>query len=158
MASSVSTDLMACRQKIEMYHHAPADAATEQSVKSGASTTTWSDMRDYARFGVGAMSTVLTGNGLIELSIYAAEDDSGTNATEIKTSGTIAADAAGDWAFEECTAEEIAHIGEENSYDLRYVAAYVDCHHNDDEVSVVYIRDGAKRAADALTAATTISS
>ena len=42
-----------------------------------------------------------------ELSIYAAESAAGANATEIKTSGVLAGDALGDWAAQECTAEEI---------------------------------------------------
>lgn len=152
MASSVATDKWVCNNKAEMYYHAPADAATEQSVKAGDTATTWVDLRDYDGFVVMAMTALKTGNGMIELSIYAAEDSSGTNATEIKTSGAIAADTVGNYAVLECTAEEIAHIGEAAGYDLRYVAGYVDCHHNDDEVAVVYIRTGAKRAADGLTA------
>lgn len=154
MASSVSTDRFACNAAVEMFYHAPADAATEQSVKAGASTTTWKDLRDYEGFMVVAMTALKVGNGMIELSIYAADDTSGTNATEIKTTGVIAADAIGDYAVLECTAEEIAHLSAASGYSLRYVAGYVDCHHNDDEVAVTYIRWGAKRAADGLTATT----
>lgn len=157
MASSVATDKFACNHKVQMFYHAPADAATEQSVKAGATTTTWQDMRDYDHFAVAAMTALLVGTGMTELSIYAAEDSSGTNATEIKTSGAIAADAVGDWAFLECSAEEIAHVGEAAGYNLRYVAAYVDCNNNDDEVAAVYVRTKANRAADALTPATTIA-
>jgi hypothetical protein len=157
MASAVATDKFATRNKVLMYHHAPAAAATEQSVKAGATTTTWQDMRDYEGFAVAAMTGLLVGTGMIELSIYAAEDSSGTNATEIKTTGAIAADAVGDWAFLECSAEEIAQVGEAAGYNLRYVAAYIDCNHNDDECEVVYILTAPSRAADALTAATTIA-
>ena len=39
MASSVATDRLACRRKMLMYYHKPADAATEQSVKAGTTTT-----------------------------------------------------------------------------------------------------------------------
>lgn len=157
MASSVATDNIAARMKFLMFNHAPADAATEQSLKAGAATTTWQAMRDYDAFGVGACVSVLGGNGMIELSIYAAEDSSGTNATEIKTSGVLAADALGDWAFQECSAEEIAHVGEAAGYDFTHVVAYVDCHHNDDEVTAFYVFTKPSRAADALTAASTIA-
>lgn len=156
MASAVSTDKLFTNACIEMFTHMPADAATEQSVKAGTTTTTWRDLRDYEGFAVGACQAVKGGNGMIELSIYAAEDSSGTNATEVKTTGVIAADAIGDYALLECTAEEIAQLGAENGYDLRYVAGYIDSHHNDDEQGVVYIRWGAKRPADGLSA-TTIS-
>jgi len=156
MASAVSTEKLFAQAKIESFHHAPADAATEQSVKAGASTVTWKDLRDYEGFAVLAMTDLLVGNGMIELSIYAAEDATGTNATEIKTTGVIAADAIGDYAVLECSAAEIAQLGRALGYALRYVAAYVDCHHNDDEVAVTYIRFGAKNQFSGLTA-TTIS-
>lgn len=156
MASAVSTVKLFANAAIEQFYHAPADAATEQSVKAGATTTTWKDLRDYEGFAVSAMTALLVGSGMIELSIYAAEDATGTNATEIKTTGAIAADAVGDYAVLECTAEEIAQIGKAAGYNLRYVAAYVDCNHNDDEVAVTYIRHGAKRPTASLTA-TTIS-
>jgi hypothetical protein len=144
MASAAATQKFFANNKVEMFHHAPAAAATEQSVKAGATTTTWKDLRDYDGFAVLAMLGLKTGNGLIELSIYAAEDDSGTNATEIKTSGVVAADAVGDYVMLECSAEEIAQLGRAAGYDLRYVAGYVDCHHDDDEVEVTYIRFGCK--------------
>jgi hypothetical protein len=154
MASSVATEKLFAQAKCEMFYHAPADAATEQSVKAGASTVTWKDLRDYRGFAVLAMTALKVGNGMIELSIYAAEDATGTNATEIKTSGVIAADSIGDYTVLECTAEEIAQIGRAAGYDLRYVAGYVDCHHNDDEVAVVYIRHGARFPQTGLTAET----
>lgn len=154
MASAVSTVDLFANAKIEMFYHAPADAATEQSVKAGAATLTWKDLRDYDGFAVLAMTALKVGNGMIELSIYAADDATGTNATEIKTTGVIAADAIGDYAVLECSAEEIKQLSEAAGYDLRYVAAYVDCHHDDDEVAVVYIRHKAKRPAAGLTATT----
>jgi len=108
MASAISTVKLFANASIEMFIHMPATGATEQSVKAGATATTWRDLRDYEGFAVGAVQSVKGGNGMVELSIYAAEDDSGSNATEIKTTGVIAADAIGDYALLECTAEEIA--------------------------------------------------
>lgn len=154
MASAVDTQKLFANAAIEMFYHAPAAAATEQSVKAGATTTTWKDLRDFDGFAVLAMTALKVGNGMIELSIYAAEDASASNATEIKTSGVIAADAVGDYTCLECSAEEIAQIGKALGYDLRYVTAYVDCHHNDDEVAVTYIRYGAKNAHLDMTAET----
>jgi hypothetical protein len=157
MASAVATDKFATTNCVEMFYHAPADAATEQSVKAGATTATWKDLRDYDGFAVGALTALKVGNGMIELSIYAADDTSGTNAIEVKTSGAVAADAIGDWVFLECSAEEIRQLASVAGTTLRYVVGYVDCHHNDDEVAVVYIRHGAKHPQDTLTAATTIA-
>lgn len=156
MASTVATEKLFSCCKIEQFYHAPADAATEQSVKAGATAVTWKDLRDYDGFAVLAMTALKGGNGMVELSIYAAESATGTNATEIKTTGVIAADAIGDYAALECSAEEIAQLGRASGYALRYVAAYVDCHHNDDEVAVTYIRHRAKNQFTGMTA-TTIS-
>jgi len=152
MASAVATVKLFANAKCEMFYHAPADAATEQSVKAGATTVTWKDLRDYEFFAVLAMTALKVGNGMVELSIYAAEDATGTNAVEIKTTGVIAADAIGDYVTLECSAEEIAQLGRAAGYALRYVAAYVDCHHNDDEVAVTYIRHGARFPVAGLTA------
>jgi len=152
MASAQASQKLFARAKIEMFYHMTTSNATEQSVKAGATTTTWKDMRDYEGFAVLAMTALLSGTGLVEVSIYAADDDSGTNATEIKTSGAVLANAVGDYIVEECTAEEIAQISEAAGFNLRYVAAYVDCQHNDDEVAVTYIRHGAKFPQADLTA------
>lgn len=156
MVTAVATEKLFANQKIEAFIHMPADAATEQSVKAGATVTTWKAMRDYEGFAAIAVQGVLGGNGMIELSIYAAEDDSGANATEIKTTGVIAADAIGDYAVLEVSADDIQQIGKAAGYDFTHVVAYVDCHHNDDEVAVTYIRYGAKHCESGLTA-TTIS-
>jgi len=154
MATSVGTDKFLTRNKVEMFCHMTTTNATEQSVKAGTTTATWKDMRDYDGFAVIAMQAVKGGNGMIELSIYAASDASGTDAIEIKTSGVVACDAIGDYVMLECSAEEVRALGEAQTTptNLRYVTAYVDCHHNDDEVSVTYIRYGAKHAYDGLSA------
>lgn len=156
MASSVATEKFFSSNAVEMFYHDPADATTEAVIKAGATTTTWKDLRDFSGFAVGAMTAVLGGSGMIELSIYAAEDSSGTNATEIKTTGVIAADAVGDYAVLECSAEEINDIGRRLGYALRYVAGYVDCQNSGDTVAAVYIRYGARFPRTGLTA-TTIS-
>jgi len=157
MATAIATDRLSTRRKMLMFYHAPAAAATEQSVKSGATTTTWQAFQGYGSFQVAAMTALLAGNGMIELSIYAAEDASGTNATEIKTSGVLAADAVGDWAQLECSAEEVNAAGKALGYNFTHVVAYVDCHHNDDEVAVVYILDEPLFKYDGLTPASTIA-
>lgn len=154
MVTALATEKFFANNCVEMFYHAPAAAATEQSVKAGATATTWKAMRDYEGFAVAAMTTLLTGTGMIELSIYAATDASASNATEIKTTGAIAADAVGDYTVLEVSAEEINQLGKAAGYDFTHVTAYVDCQHNDDEVAVAYIRYGAKRAYTGMTAET----
>jgi hypothetical protein len=157
MASSVATDRLSCRRKMLLYKHMPDDAATEQSVKSGTATLTWQALRDFSSFQVAAMTSLLAGTGLTELSIYAATDAAGSNATEIKTSGAVAADAVGDWVQQECTAGEINQIGRAAGRAFTHVAGYIDCNNNDDECFVVYILDEPRFPQDNLTPATTIS-
>ena len=158
MASSVSTDRLSCRRKILMYKHMPADASAIAVVKAGTTTTTWTAMEGYGSFQALAMWIIDgTAGGLINLSIYAATSSAGANATQIKTSGTIACDALGDWAMQECTAEELQQIGKPLGYSFTHIAAYVDCTHADDEVAVVYILDDPLFKYDGLTPATTIA-
>ena len=131
MASSVSTDRLACRRKILMYLHNPADASVLQSVKTAVATATWQAFEGYGSFQACAMLAVDT-TALITLAIYAATDSSGSNATEIKTSGVIAAATVGDWCMQECTAEEVQQIGKPLGYNFTHIVAYIDCTHADD--------------------------
>lgn len=156
MVTAVSIEKLFANQCIESFIHMPAAGTTEQSVKAGATATTWRAMRDYEGFAVIAVQGVLGGNGMIELSIYAATDDSASDATEIKTTGVIACDAIGDYAVLEVSVEDIQQIGKAAGYDFTHVTAYIDSHHNDDEQGVTYIRYGAKHCQSGLTA-TTIS-
>lgn len=154
MATAIATDRLATRRKVLMYLHDPADADVLQSAKSGTTTTTWTAFKGYGSFQVCAMFK--EGNSMILLAIYAATSSAGANATEIKTSGAIVCDAEGDWAMQECTAEEINAAGKALGYNFTHVAAYIDCGAATDEVAVVYILDDPLFKADTLTAATTI--
>lgn len=157
MASSVATDRLACRRKILMWDHDP-NANTALVVSPDAGTTKrYEAFKGYGSFQVCAMSSTLTGSGITLLEIIAAEDATGTNATQIKTSGTIAADAVGDWAMLECTAEEINHVGKAAGYDFTHVAARLTLQNAADEAVVVYILDEPLFKYDALTPATTIA-
>ncbi len=152
MVTAVATEKLFANAKIESFIHMPAAGATEQSVKAGATATTWRAMRDYGGFAVIAVQGVLGGSGMIKLSIYAAEDASASQATEIKTTGAILTNAIGDYAVLEVSAEDIQQIGKAAGYDFTHVTAYIDSNHNDDEQGVTYIRFGAKHRKSGLTA------
>jgi len=154
MATAVATEKLFANASIESFIHMPATGSTEQSVKAGATATTWRAMRDYEGFAVIAVQGVLGGSGMIELSIYAAEDASATNATEIKTTGVVACDAIGDYTVLEVSMEEVQQLGVAAGYSFTHVTAYIDSHHDDDEQGVTYIRYGAKRAYTGLTVET----
>lgn len=149
MASALATEKLFANAKIEMWDHDPG--ATAATVCTGGS---YVDLRDYGGFAVVAMSSTLTGNGITLLEIVAADDATGTNVTVIKTSGTVAADAVGDYVVEECTAEEIAQLSEAAGYSLRYVGARLTLHNAADESVVTYIRHKPRFPQTGLTADT----
>lgn len=158
MASSVATDKLACNLLVEVFDHDPGSTAAKVTSGDGGTNEHWVDMRDHTNFAAIVVAAALTGNGPTLLEIVAAPtaDETDSDLQVIKTSGTIAADALGDWAFLECSAEEIAHIGEAAGVDLRYAAARITCQNAADEAIVIHLATP-KRPHDAVTAATTIS-
>jgi hypothetical protein len=149
MASALATQKLFSRQKIVGYINTGAAAATLKGMQ---------DLRDFDKFAVLATVAALTGSGLTKLEIIAAENLAGTtNATVIKDSGALVADAVADQAALECTAEEIAQLGRASGYALRYVGARVTMNNNADVVAVTTIAAGAKNEHLDLTPATTIA-
>jgi len=138
MASAISTEKLFSKMKVEMFDHDPG--ATSATLCTGAGTNGYVDLKDYGNFAVLAMSSTLTGAGITKLEIVAADDTSGTNLTVVKDSGTVAADAVGDYVVEECTAEEIAQLSAAGGYSLRYVGARLTVADAADEAFVTYIR------------------
>ena len=146
MASPQAADKLFSNQKIEMFWK-------DDDYSSEADIDEWVDMRDYSNFAVILTAGNLTGAGVKDLKIYAdAESDgSGGNVSIVEWSGSVGS-AEGDYLVLECTAEQIAQEGEDNSKDLRYVSAYVTLDNAADEAVVTYIRAGARFAQDGLTA------
>lgn len=89
----------------------------------------------YSRFAVAAYPSVIGGGGLTKLEIVASFDAAFTAPVVVKDSGVIAADALGDWAVLECTAEEIVQLGD----DLQYVAVRLTQATATDEAAVMYL-------------------
>lgn len=158
MASPQGLDKFLSNNKLQMWDHDPDGTAAAVVTPDAGTTTRWVDMRDYSSFVCAAMSSTLTGNGITKLEIVAntASDGSGTTVV-IKDSGTVAADAVGDWVVEECSAEELRQEGADNSVNLRYVAGRLTVQNAADEAVVVYIRTEPRFAYDALTPDTTIA-
>src|SRR3990167_6102410 len=103
MASPQASDKIATRHAFKVWDHDP-DSASATIVTPDASTTVrMEDMRNYGGFAVIATNGALTGAGITKVEIVASDDSAGaTNLTVIKDSGTVAADALGDWVFLEC--------------------------------------------------------
>lgn len=150
MASPQASDKFFANNKVTQYDHDPANSTVATAIG-------WVDMRDYGNFAALCFTSSLGGNGPTAFSIIADSDSDGGSGSNviIKTHAVGSApDAVGDYLVLECTAEELAQEGADNSVDLRYVSVKVTCHHTDDEAVVTYIRSEARRAADGLTADT----
>lgn len=155
MASPQASMKIFANNKIEIFDHDPNGTSALEVTPDGGTTQRWVDMRGYGAFAAIAMSSALTGAGITKLEIVAntASDGSGTDVV-IKDSGTVACDAVGDYVVEECTAEEIAQEGADNSVDLRYVCARLTVANAADEAVVTYIRAYPRYAESGLTADT----
>lgn len=156
MASAVATQHIRSCLKVQHWDHDPGSTNAILASPDGGTTIRYVDMRDFTHLAVTLFTTVLGGNGPTKLEIVASETTAFSAVTVIKDSGTIAADAFGDWVMQECSAEEIAHLGEAAGLNLRYVAARITCHHSGDEAIVTYIGMPVRKYAD-LTPATTIA-
>ena len=158
MAVATATQHFFSKHSVEAIIHAPNSATANEIVTpDGGTTDKWVDMRDYEGFAMAVMLTIIGSSSQIDdIKIVAASDTAGADETEIKTVD-VTADALGDWAVLECSAEELAQAGASSDLDLRYVAGKIGVTHANDEAAVTYIRFGATFPALDLTAATTIS-
>lgn len=155
MASPTETDKIRSRFLFELWDHDPGTTDALVVSPDGGTTLRYVDMRDYTDFAVIAAPTVFNDDlSLLEIVASATTDFSAV--TVIKTSGTIAADAAGDWAIETCTEAEVAQEAADAGADLRYVAGRLTHANGSDESLVVYFACP-KRPQKDLTAQTTIA-
>lgn len=151
MASALSISKFFANAMVQMWDHDPGATTAVICSPDGGTTKRIVDLRDYEGFAVIVMTSVLGGSGVTKVEIVASEDSAGaTNLTVVKDSGTVAADAVGDFVALECTAEELAQLDP----DLRYVAARITCQHAGDEAVVTYIRHKPRFATSGLTATT----
>jgi hypothetical protein len=142
MASAQASKKLSTEINVKNYDVDP-DATTAFNVA-------YVDMRDYNVFMAGFFRTVGTSD-LQTFKIMAAEDSDGTNAQEIKT-GTVDPDALGDQVWLECTAQEIAHIGNATGYKLRYVTLRLQFQTGTDEGVATYVLGHPRFPSEGLTA------
>lgn len=143
MASSLATEYLGSRLKIVSYDHDPdGTSATIVSPDGGTTPRVW-DMRDFERFGLIAMASTLTGNGITKVEIIASASDDMSSPVVVKDSGTVAADAVGDQVFLELHQSELGQLSGDNDLaagaGLRYVAGRITMHNSADEAVVTYI-------------------
>lgn len=139
MASPQASAKLFSKNFLALYDHDPGSTDAKLVSPNGGTTIRYVDMRDFHTFGVAAMASTLTGNGITKLEIVASATTAFSAVTVIKDSGTVAADAVGDFVVEECTAEEIAQEGADAGVELRYVAGRITCQNAADEAVVAYL-------------------
>lgn len=154
MASAYTSDSLFSEIAVANYDHDPDGTSAAVVTPDAGTTERWVDMQNYTKFGVVAMSSTLTGAGITKLEIVAADDTSGTNITVVTDSGTVAADAVGDYVVEQCNSDQISQLSAASGYDLRYVAARLTVANAADEAVVTYIRGGALHSQQDMTADT----
>ena len=157
MASITATQHIRSKFLFQFWDHDPDTASAIVVTPDGGTTDRYVDMRDYEHFACAAVATIFGGaSGITKLEIIAASDTAGTDLAVIKDSGTVDADAIGDWLMEECSAEEVAQLASDNGTNLRYVAGRVTCSNSGDEAAIMYFGIP-KRAYLNHTPATTIA-
>jgi len=156
MASPQDAQHIKSKLLIQMWDHDPGSTCATLAGPDGGTTIRYVDMKDYRYFAAAAMSSTLTGAGITKLEIVASAATTFSSVTVIKDSGTVAADAVGDWVIEECSAEEVAQEASDAGAALRYVAARITVANSADEAVVTYIACPVLEYQD-LTPETTIS-
>lgn len=151
MASAVTTAKFNAKNAAITYDHDPGTTNALITSPDGGTTKRYVPMRDYEGFVGLVMATIATGGPTL-VEIVGATDADGTNATAIVSSGTVAADAVGDFVAVECTAEQIREVGAAAGYNFTHVGVRITCANSADECAVTYIRTGAKYPHSGLTA------
>lgn len=139
MAAQTATQHIRSKFLFQFWDHDPDTASALVVSPDGGTTDRYVDMRDHEFFAVAAVATIFGGaSGITKLEIVAASDTAGTDLAVVKDSGTVDADAIGDWLIEECSAEEVAQLASDNGTNLRYVAGRLTCSNSGDEAVVMY--------------------
>lgn len=154
MASAVSVNKFLSDNFIDSRHHDPGVDTALICSPDGGTTKRVLDLSLFEWFVVGAHIQAGTG-GITKVEIVAAEDSAmSVGLTVIKDSGTLDLDAEDDRIYLECSAAEVAQLGEAAGLNLRYVAARITCADTGDEAIVTYIGHKPRFAYSGLTTAT----
>ncbi len=153
MASAVTVSKLFSNASIKLYDHDPGATSAVVVSGDGGTTKNYLAMANYESFVVVAMNSVSTSSsGPTLVEIIAATNSSGTNATAIVTSGTVASTNVGDNVCVECTAEQIKEVGAAAGYAFTHVTGRITCSNSGDECVVLMGRFNPKAPQDALTA------
>jgi len=151
MASAVTVVDLFANAAIITYDHDPGATSAMITSPDGGTTKRYVAMKDYEGFAGLVMATIATGGPTL-VDIVGAEDATGTNVTTIVSSGTVAADAVGDFVAVECNANQIREVGIAAGYNFTHVGVRITCANSADECAVTYIRHKPRFPQSGLTA------
>lgn len=152
-ATAVTSNKIFANAALKLFDHDPGASTAVVVSGDGGTTKNYLAMRDYQNFAVVAMNSVSTSaSGPTLVEILAATDSSGTSATVIVTSGTVASITVGDNITVECTSEQINEVGRAASLAFTHVTARITCSNSGDECVVMMGRFNSKFPASGLTA------
>lgn len=141
MATAVTSQKIGSTMSLKNYDHDPGSTGAVVVSGDGGTTKHYLPMANYEWFGLLVMNSVsASSSGPTLVEIVAAEDSSGTNATAITTSGTVASTAVGDNIFIECTAAQIQEVGAAGGFVFTHVTGRITCSNSGDECVVLQLR------------------
>lgn len=140
MATGVTTQKIGSSMIVDVIAHVPGSSSSVPVTSDSGTTKYWKPLINFGVFGVGACNHTLTGNGITNISIYAATDSTGTNATLILSSAVLAGTAVGNGGFLEVMAEQVREVGAAASFNFTYVTGYITVQNSSDKCSVVFLR------------------
>jgi hypothetical protein len=153
MASAVTSNKIFANAALKLFDHDPGGTGAVVVSGDGGTTKNYLPMKDYGNFVVEAMNSVsASASGPTLVEIVAATDSTGTDATAIVTSGTVASVTVGDNVAVECTAEQIREVGIAAGKNFTHVTGRITCSNAGDECVVLMGRFNPRFPASGLTA------
>jgi hypothetical protein len=151
--SGATSQKVSGNHAINIYPHKPSSTSPTYITPDG-STFEWLDITGYEWVAIIACNHTLTGNGLTELDLYAADDSSGTNPVAVVASGALTGTTVPKGAFIEALQTQVREVGDANGSKPKYITARITVANSSDQLSVCVIRGNAIRPQLGLTAAT----
>ena len=151
MASAVTSQKLFSANAIITYDHDPGSASALITSPDGGTTKRYVPLANFELFAGYVMATIATGGPTL-VDIVAATDSAGTNVTTVVSSGTVAADAVGDFVAVECTAAQVKEVGDAAGFAFTHVGIRITCGNSADECAVTYHRSGPRFPQASLTA------
>ncbi len=153
MATAVTSAKISPNMALKLYDHDPGASTAIVVSADGGTTKNYLSVVGYEGFGLLVMNSVSTSSsGPTLVEIIAAESSTGTNATAILTSGTIASVTVGDNIWLEVTASQINEVGTAAGYHFTHCTGRITCSNSGDECVVGQFRFGPRFPASGLTA------